>query len=63
MVHLLIKSGRQSPDDTWDKEFEKVRIEMEGFNDEIIQDSGDIELLSDDRKDLRQVTRAYSDAW
>ncbi|KNE58417.1 hypothetical protein AMAG_03990 [Allomyces macrogynus ATCC 38327] len=63
MVHLLIKTGRQVPDESWDRELDEIEIDVNAVYERLIQDCGDAELLSDDRKDLRLVTRSYCDAW
>ncbi|KAI9224115.1 hypothetical protein BC828DRAFT_374313 [Blastocladiella britannica] len=63
MVQLLIKSGRQAPDETWDEELSALESDIYDLNHHLQRDAGDLEVLSDDRKDLRQVVRSYSNAW
>ncbi|ORZ33973.1 hypothetical protein BCR44DRAFT_1390896, partial [Catenaria anguillulae PL171] len=63
MVQLLIKTGRQAPDKSWDQELTQLELEINELNKMLIKDAGDMEVLSDDRKDLRLVANSYSNAW
>ncbi|KAI9188024.1 hypothetical protein H9P43_002415 [Blastocladiella emersonii ATCC 22665] len=62
MVHLLIKSGRKAPDESWDDELHQLEKDLFGLCESLIQDSGDLELLSDDRKNLRLVVHSLMTA-
>ncbi|KAJ3069417.1 Axonemal dynein light chain domain-containing protein 1 [Podochytrium sp. JEL0797] len=53
MVHLLVKSGKERPTEAWDHEFLQLTQEIMSFNMNLLRDSSDIEMISDDDKDLR----------
>ncbi|ORY40179.1 hypothetical protein BCR33DRAFT_754291 [Rhizoclosmatium globosum] len=53
MVHLLVKSGKEKPNETWDHEFLQLTQEIMSFNMNLLRDSSDIEMISDDDKELR----------
>ncbi|KAL7754341.1 hypothetical protein RI367_000322 [Sorochytrium milnesiophthora] len=63
MVKLLIKTGKQAPDASWDTDFAHICKEVAMFNESLMQDSSDIEMLSDDRKELRAVNKSYTESW
>ncbi|KAJ3281673.1 Axonemal dynein light chain domain-containing protein 1, partial [Borealophlyctis nickersoniae] len=55
MVHLLVKGGKEAPSDAWDHEFHQLQQELLSFNVNLMRDASDIEMLSDDKKNLRTV--------
>ncbi|XJO76751.1 hypothetical protein BDV3_007238 [Batrachochytrium dendrobatidis] len=57
MVHLLIKGGREKPSETWDHEFQQLNQELISFNANLMCDAADIEMISDDKQDLRKVVQ------
>ncbi|KAJ3031427.1 UNVERIFIED_CONTAM: Axonemal dynein light chain domain-containing protein 1 [Siphonaria sp. JEL0065] len=63
MVHLLVKSGKEKPTEAWDHEFLQLTQEIMSFNMNLLRDSSDIEMISDDEKDLRTEIQSQSDTW
>ncbi|KAJ3265732.1 hypothetical protein HDU77_003999 [Chytriomyces hyalinus] len=63
MVHLLVKSGRERPSEAWDHEFLQLTQEILAFNMNLMRDSSDIEMISDDNKSLREEIQSQSDSW
>ncbi|KAJ3114491.1 Axonemal dynein light chain domain-containing protein 1 [Physocladia obscura] len=63
MVHLLVKSGREKPSESWDHEFLQLTQEIMAFNMNLMRDSSDIEMISDDDKNLRDEIRSQSESW
>ncbi|KAJ3332601.1 putative E3 ubiquitin-protein ligase [Blyttiomyces sp. JEL0837] len=57
MVHLLVKAGREKPTEAWDQEFLQLNQELISFNMNLMRDAADIEMISDDKKDLRTVVQ------
>ncbi|KAJ3191210.1 Axonemal dynein light chain domain-containing protein 1 [Irineochytrium annulatum] len=57
MVHLLVKGGKEKPSESWDNEFLQLAQELISFNLNLLRDSSDIEMVSDDKKDLRGVVQ------
>ncbi|KAJ3086136.1 Axonemal dynein light chain domain-containing protein 1, partial [Quaeritorhiza haematococci] len=63
MVQLLVKGSKEQPTEAWDHEFHQLNQELISFNMNMMRDSGDIEMLSDEKKDLRAVLQGHSDRW
>lgn len=55
MVQLLVKSGKETPTEEWDQEFQQVNQELLSFNMNLLRDSVDIEAVSDEKHDLRKI--------
>ncbi|KAJ1543172.1 Axonemal dynein light chain domain-containing protein 1 [Cladochytrium tenue] len=63
MVNILIKSTKEKPSESWDHELLQLVQEVISFNLNIMRDSADIEMISDDKKDLRTTVKAQSEVW
>ncbi|KAH6571188.1 hypothetical protein BASA60_007309 [Batrachochytrium salamandrivorans] len=63
MVQLLVKGGKETPSEKWDREFRLLSQELTSFNDSLTQDSANIEMISDDKKELRKVAQELCDNW
>ncbi|KAI9363349.1 hypothetical protein DFJ73DRAFT_788970 [Zopfochytrium polystomum] len=59
MVHILIKGGKERPSESWDHELLQLQQELISFNMNIMRDSADIEMISDDKKDLRSFVQSF----
>ncbi|KAI8854573.1 hypothetical protein BC829DRAFT_359696 [Chytridium lagenaria] len=55
MVNLLVKGGREKPNDSWDHDFHQLHQELISFNINLMRDSSDLEMIGDDNRDLRAV--------
>ncbi|KAJ3204071.1 Axonemal dynein light chain domain-containing protein 1 [Clydaea vesicula] len=63
MVQLLVKGAEELPSDQWDQEFHQLNQELISFNLNLLRDSGDLEMISDDKSDLRKQMLGHSDKW
>ncbi|KAL3899501.1 MAG: hypothetical protein SGCHY_002006 [Lobulomycetales sp.] len=63
MVHLLIKGVNEKVSDSWDEEFHQLNQEIISFNLNLLRDSGDMKMVSDDDSDLRKQLMTYTDDW
>eukprot|EP00842_Homolaphlyctis_polyrhiza_P006814 jgi/Hompol1/721/HPOL_005391-RA len=63
MVHLLVKGGKEKPSESWDHEFQLLNQELISFNINLMRDAADIEMLSDDKRELRKVVQELCDSW
>ena len=57
MVNLLVKGGKEKPNESWDHEFLQLHQELIGFNLNMMRDAADIEMVADDKKDLRFIVQ------
>ncbi|KAJ3118918.1 Axonemal dynein light chain domain-containing protein 1 [Phlyctochytrium bullatum] len=63
MVHLLVKGGKEKPNESWDHDFHQLHQELISFNMNLLRDSSDLEMVGDDQKDLRTVVQLLSENW
>ncbi|KAI8925803.1 hypothetical protein BC831DRAFT_498169 [Entophlyctis helioformis] len=63
MVHLLVKGGKERAPESWDHEFQLLNQELISFNTNLMRDSADVEMLSDDKRELRKVVQELCDNW
>ncbi|KAI8809992.1 hypothetical protein BJ742DRAFT_676408 [Cladochytrium replicatum] len=57
MVQLLVKGSKESPTELWDHEFHQLHQELISNNMNLTRDASEMEVISDDGKDLREVVR------
>ncbi|KNC96796.1 uncharacterized protein SPPG_08000 [Spizellomyces punctatus DAOM BR117] len=63
MVHLLVRAGREKPTDAWDHEFAQLTQELASFNANLMRDAAEIQTLSEDGRDLREIVQTHCEHW